>query len=554
MKFKGVILLLFLGLVGGCSSGDSWTVESLPPRVQLDSGILTVTVEETEGSRATLVVRIEGPVKLEGAYRVGLWYNKKGDNDPVGLTFGQTESSIFQEGIAEYRFHIYGLSKDETYGAWPYLQYADRSQVTGDVVYFNLAEFPRPVPDTPSCTIGEDGVRVTLSSSLPEGMTGVTGRGFCVMPSAAKPDGRTPRIAAPGEAAVFSIEVDTLRRGILYYVWPYVKDVYGLRFGSWATVRIPVPELIPSVRTIPGATIYYRQVTAAGQLVDDCGGSVELAGIQWAKSMADFENGSGRSYASDVGGDGAFSAFKNLSTAGTWYYRAFVTTIYGTGYGDILSVDVPDFLQYLPVVSTDARPVKNTAVTVTVSGMVEQGAGPKITERGFCHSSSFDPQDYSSLVKVSGSTGQMTAVIEGVPMNKTYYYRAYAENAAGTAYGEVRSIYIRSSDFEVDFHDLKAVVNSAGSVTFSVRIWNDRGQKFKERGFCWRDASYSDPTISDDAEKTRSSYGSDYEVKVSSYKIRKGTRYRVRAYVIAEDGAVWYSDRSEKVLFTVPDK
>lgn len=148
----------------------------------------------------------------------------------------------------------------------------------------------------------------------------------------------------------------------------------------------------------------------------------------------------------------------------------------------------------------------------------------------------------------------MTATIEDVPMDKTYYYRAYAKNEAGTAYGEVRSVYIRSSDYEVSFRDLKATVNSDGSVTFGVRIWDDRGQKFKERGFCWEYASYSVPTVSDSKDKTWSSYGSSYEVKVSAYKFSKGREYRVRAYVITDDGVVWYSDKYEKVLFTVPEK
>ncbi len=71
---------------------------------------------------------------------------------------------------------------------------------------------------------------------------------------------------------------------------------------------------------------------------------------------------------------------------------------------------------------------------------------------------------------------------------------------------------------------------------------------------CWDYPSYSTPTVSSYKEKAWSSYGSSYEVKVSSYRFQEGREYRVRAYVITEDGVVWYSDPYEKVLFTVPEE
>lgn len=555
MKFKVTLLFLSILLLGGCSSGDYWTVGGLPPRKQLDPGVLTVTVDSENSIRVLVVVRVEGALNLNGAKTVGIWYRYKSGDDPISLTYGSRETHRFEGGDKEYKFWIYGLyPPDEVYGVWAFMEYEDKSRVTGDVAYFSPSEFPRPVPEKPRCEIGEDGKLVTLFSSFPLKMTGIKERGFCVTVSDAQPDKDTPRIAVEGTGDEFSLTLDTLRRGILYYVWPYVADVSGLRFGKSATVRIPAPELVPEVRTMDGATVDVRWVTARGVVTDAKGAVVEKAGIERRGLEADFDD--------DVSGwsgvkpeaDGTFSVSSTVSRPGRWYYRAFATTAYGTGFGEIMTVDVPDFTQYLPVVTTDARPVKNTAATVTVSGRVESDGGMKITERGFCGSTFSDPKDNSSPVKVSGTTGKMTATIEGVPMDKTYYYRAYAKNEAGTAYGEVRSVYIRSSDYEVSFRDLKATVNSDGSVTFGVRIWDDRRQKFKERGFCWEYASYSAPTVSDSKDKTWSSYGSSYEVKVSAYKFSKGREYRVRAYVITDDGVVWYSDKYEKVLFTVPEK
>lgn len=551
MKTKRWILALILLALTGCEDRGEKDIHGRPVK-PLPAGQVRLAVTEKATGRIDLKVFLSG--NMTGWSSVGICY--AADDDPAwGLPDwnGLTDVTSIKAGQSGYDFSIryYGSPKWYTIRAFVHsddfrIAYGDHIRVYPKGEGDKLA-----VPSAPGYRISEDSSAVTLTSSVSGKVSGLKERGFCLTGPKNRPDKYMPRIKA-GDA--FCVRVDTLRRGILYAAWAYLEDDFGLRFSDSVHIRIPAPERVPEVRTLEGAAVDVRWVTVHGRVVDAKGSPVEKAGFEWRRSEADFDNNVSGWRSEKPEEDGTFSVSYPVSRPGRWYYRAFATTAYGTGFGEVRTVDVPDFTRYLPVVSTDARPVKNTAATVTVSGSVVSDGGLKITERGFCHSTFSDPQDYSSPVKVSGTTGKMTATIEGVPMDKSYYYRAYAKNAAGTAYGEVRSVYIESRDFEVDFRNLTATVNSDGSVTFGVRIGNDRGQKFKERGFCWKYASYIAPTVTDSKEKTWSSYGSSYEVKVSSYRFREGWEYRVRAYVITEDGVVWYSDPYEKVLFTVPEE
>lgn len=551
MKTIGWILALILLSLNGCEDRGEKDIHGRPIK-PLPTGQVRIAVTEKSIIRIELKVFLSG--SMAGWSHVGICY--AADDDPAwGLPDrnDRTDEVTIKAGRSAYDFSIRYYGSPQWYTIRTFVRSDDFRIAYGDYVrvYLNEEGDMLAVPVSPGYEFSADSSAVTLTSSVSGKVSGLKERGFCLTGPKSLPDKYTPRIKA-GDA--FRATVDTLRRGILYAAWAYLEDDFGLRFSDSAHIRIPAPELVPEVRTMGGATVDVRWVTARGVVTDAKGAVVEKAGIERRGSEADFDD--------DVSGwsgvkpeaDGTFSVSFPVSRPGRWYYRAFATTAYGTGFGEVMTVEVPDFTRYLPVVTTDARPVKNTAATVTVSGSVESDGGLKITERGFCSSTFSDPKDYSSPVKVSGTTGKMTATIEDVPMDKTYYYRAYAKNEAGTAYGEVRSIYIRSSDYEVSFRDLKATVNSDGSVTFGVRIWDDRRQKFKERGFCWEYASYSAPTVSDSKDKTWSSYGSSYEVTVSAYKFSKGREYRVRAYVITDDGVVWYSDKYEKVLFTVPEK
>jgi hypothetical protein len=93
----------------------------------------------------------------------------------------------------------------------------------------------------------------------------------------------------------------------------------------------------------------------------------------------------------------------------------------------------------VPVVTTDS--ISNIAHKyATFWGKVTSDSGYPVTERGAVYSTGSNPEIVTGISVKSGSgTGSFTATTHELSPNTTYYVRAYAINAKGTGYGEVRS-------------------------------------------------------------------------------------------------------------------
>ncbi len=93
-----------------------------------------------------------------------------------------------------------------------------------------------------------------------------------------------------------------------------------------------------------------------------------------------------------------------------------------------------------PVVTTQEES-DVTATSLTANGNITDtgGSGSDVTRRGFCYmeGTSGDPTTANSTVYDDGTfgTGAFTKSITGLSSSTNYRIRAYAVNAAGTAYG-----------------------------------------------------------------------------------------------------------------------
>lgn len=88
-----------------------------------------------------------------------------------------------------------------------------------------------------------------------------------------------------------------------------------------------------------------------------------------------------------------------------------------------------------PTVTTQAV-TDITATTATGNGTVISVGGSSLTERGTCWSTSINPTIADSRATSAGQVGVFTTSITGLSDSITYYVRAYATNAIGTAYGD----------------------------------------------------------------------------------------------------------------------
>jgi len=88
----------------------------------------------------------------------------------------------------------------------------------------------------------------------------------------------------------------------------------------------------------------------------------------------------------------------------------------------------------IPVVQTIAAS-NITSTSATAGGMVISDGGAAVSFRGVCWNTGGNPGVLDNATFDGSGLGLFTSALSGLTPNTTYYMRAYATNASGTAYG-----------------------------------------------------------------------------------------------------------------------
>lgn len=125
----------------------------------------------------------------------------------------------------------------------------------------------------------------------------------------------------------------------------------------------------------------------------------------------------------------------NLNSATTYFALVADGNLYQIDYWYIDNISITSGSSAtIPTVTTTAAS-SVTATTATSGGNVTADGGATVTERGICYATTQTPTTANSKVASGTGTGTFTANMTGLTANTTYYARAYAINAQGTAYG-----------------------------------------------------------------------------------------------------------------------
>ena len=140
------------------------------------------------------------------------------------------------------------------------------------------------------------------------------------------------------------------------------------------------------------------------------------------------------------GGLGSFTKdITGLDAETRYYVRAYAINNWGTVYysRDTTFSTIRDIPTVITVLVNENNDFRNGAATV--SGIVENAGMRPVTSVGICWSTVYNPEmainnSYDLPVTLNNNfSGQLTNLRGGV----TYYYRAYAKNEIGTAYGKI---------------------------------------------------------------------------------------------------------------------
>lgn len=177
-----------------------------------------------------------------------------------------------------------------------------------------------------------------------------------------------------------------------------------------------------------------------------------------------------------------------------------------------------------------------------VPHVVSSDGGETILSRGVCYSTSPNPTTSGSGTQyfnnwIGADTSQFN-----VEPNTTYYIRAFAVNARGTAYGN--EVSFTTTDVQLATIQTNPVsdfsITYEGTVlsNFSAQLLDDGGQP-PLFGFCY--ATSPNPTLNDIVLNT-------YTSTTTSITLQPNTTYYVRAYATNSAGTAF----GNQVTFTTP--
>jgi uncharacterized protein (TIGR02145 family) len=126
-----------------------------------------------------------------------------------------------------------------------------------------------------------------------------------------------------------------------------------------------------------------------------------------------------------------------------------------------------------PLVKTAAI-TNNGGGNIVAGGSIVSDGGASVTKSGIAWSQGHaTPSITDSIVESTTTTGAFTININGIDFGKTYYFRAYATNSAGTGYGDV--VTLTTSNDSVRF------TYNGQSVTFGIIVSPTTGKKWLDR-------------------------------------------------------------------------
>ena len=172
-------------------------------------------------------------------------------------------------------------------------------------------------------------------------------------------------------------------------------------------------------------------VYGGGEVTDEGSTPVTIRGVCWSTSqnptISDNKtnNGSGIGHFSSV--------IHGVSSATTYYVRAYATNIAGTGYGNEVSFTTWGG-NITPTVTTDQITVYTSTEANGGGNVTDEGSAP-VTARGICWNTSQNPTIFDNKTNDGSGTGPFQSIMQGLTPSTTYYVRAYATNSAGTGYG-----------------------------------------------------------------------------------------------------------------------
>ncbi|WP_222538528.1 hypothetical protein [Pedobacter polysacchareus] len=287
-------------------------------------------------------------------------------------------------------------------------------------------------------------------------------------------------LISAGVNGAFAGTLNGLISGGKYYIWAYASNSMGTGLSTAPTMT--TTKTIPVLSTTKPYNILKTSASSGAGAFMDGGSVVTARGTIWGTTKEltiDLPTKT-----ADGTGSAAFvSALTGLEKRTLYYVRAYATNAIGTGYGHLDSLTTVD----IPIVTTTLMTSIKSTSAIGGGDVLDKGGLP-LSNNGICWSTTPNPTyENSARLVVGTAAGIFTGEIRGLTLSTKYYYRAFANNAQGLAYGEEYSFTTLAEMPVVSVVTLtKAQLTS---VDGAATITNTGGGGITDRGFYWSTAA-----------------------------------------------------------------
>ena len=227
------------------------------------------------------------------------------------------------------------------------------------------------------------------------------------------------------------------------------------------------------------------------------------------------------------------SNFGNLAPGKTYYVRAYALNAVGISYSDVKTVKTGD-AQLPTLVSGDGTQVSSTGFVI--GGRINSLGTFAVTQSGHCLSeSNQNPTTTDTKTELGGATSvpkDFQSNFGNLKANTTYYVRAYATSAAGTAYSDAKTVKTPNvaAPSVTSLDPGSVTINTAVA---SANITSAGTSGITQYGHCWSSGNQN-PTTNDSKTQLGSTAPTKYTSNLTN--LSPGTTYYVRAYATSNDG------------------
>lgn len=187
------------------------------------------------------------------------------------------------------------------------------------------------------------------------------------------------------------------------------------------------PEIIGTTVSLDGTNLDLRCKVSRADNIKGCG--FYFGSSENAMERLEVESLSGNEFSTTISG----------LACGEYYCRSFVSSGDADRLSEIQRIEIE---QRMPVLSINSLTIRNGTALVFDYSVEDVFSGEMII-CGLCWSLSPSPTFDLTTKTMDGSEyGDRTVSVEGLTIGQTYYFRAYAVNAKGTAYSQEMEVVI----------------------------------------------------------------------------------------------------------------